>query len=236
MKAMILAAGRGERLRPLTDSLPKPLIAVAGKPLIEYHLEKLAAYGIKDVVINCAWLGHKLPEQLGSGERWGVNIHYSHEAQALETAGGIANALDLLGDEPFLVINGDIFIESLPDIKAAQSFMQHNQLAMWLWLVENPQHNPSGDFALEQTMLKALTAQQTGFTFSGMGIYHPKAFAEVGKGKAALGKLIKQWLVTKQVAGAVYPQYWCDVGTIERLNNLEKIIVQGEVNTNYLDQ
>ena len=119
MKAMILAAGRGERLRPITDTLPKPLVAINGKPLIEYHLEKLAAIGIKQVIINHAWLGHLLPETLGNGERWGLSIQYSAETEALETAGGIKQALSLLGTEPFLLLNGDIFIDELPDITQA---------------------------------------------------------------------------------------------------------------------
>lgn len=141
MKAMILAAGRGERLRPLTDSLPKPLVAAAGKPLIEYHLEKLAGAGIHEVVINTAWLGEKLVQTLGDGSRFGVAIQYSHEQEALETAGGILQALPLLGDEPFLVINGDIFIDSLPLLpeRLADGVLAH------VYLVDNPPQHPQGD-------------------------------------------------------------------------------------------
>ncbi|WP_394131299.1 N-acetylmuramate alpha-1-phosphate uridylyltransferase MurU [Shewanella maritima] len=239
MKAMILAAGRGERLRPLTDVVPKPLVEVAGKPLIEYHLEKLAKAGFKQVVINCAWLGHKLPERLGDGSRWGLSIAYSHEQQALETAGGIIQALKLLGDEPFFVINGDIFIEQLPNIKQLHASMMQQNAQIALWLVNNPVHNPSGDFFLNQqpdrdgdTWVDELEQEQLGVTYSGMGLYHPKIFTDLVPGRRALSPVIRDKIQQQQVLGQVYTHYWCDVGTIERMNTLEQDIVQGKVNTN----
>jgi MurNAc alpha-1-phosphate uridylyltransferase len=243
MKAMILAAGRGERLRPLTDTLPKPLVQVAGKALIVYHLEKLSAIGVTDVVINHAWLGHKLEQALGKGEAWGLNIHYSQEIQALETAGGIKQALPLLGDEPFLVINGDVFIDNLPQLPSASTlntlFLEHRCLG-YLWLVENPQQHANGDFgfvsrssvkAVTNTVVKpAVLAQQLSadraliqqaFTFSGIGIYHPMLFTLLPEGPIPLGPLLKDKMALGQVWGELHSGFWCDVGTVPRLSALE---------------
>lgn len=219
MKAMILAAGRGERLRPLTDTLPKPLVNVAGKPLIEYHLEKLAALGVKQVVINHAWLGHKLPEQLGDGQRWGLQINYSAETEALETAGGIKQALNFLGDEPFLVINGDIFIDYLPEVSLAYQRVAQHQADAFLWLVDNPQHHPVGDFAINAQAKLNLSDEQK-FTFSGLGIYHPRLFKNLPAGKQALGPLLKNAIAQQRIEGEHFSGYWCDVGTIARLEQL----------------
>ncbi|MGB6138664.1 MAG: nucleotidyltransferase family protein [Shewanella sp.] len=219
MKAMILAAGRGERLRPLTDTLPKPLVNVAGKPLIEYHLEKLAALGIKQVVINHAWLGHKLPEQLGDGQRWGLQISYSAETEALETAGGIKQALNFLGDEPFLVINGDIFIDFLPELSTAYQRVAQNKADAFLWLVDNPPHHPLGDFSISARAKLSLSDEQR-FTFSGLGIYHPRLFNDLPAGKQALGPLLKQAIAQQRIEGEHFSSYWCDVGTIGRLEQL----------------
>ena len=228
MKAMILAAGRGERLRPLTDTLPKPLVAVNGKPLIEYHLEKLAAIGIKQVVINHAWLGHLLPETLGNGERWGLSIQYSAEAEALETAGGIKQALSLLGTEPFLLLNGDIFIDELPDITQALLVLNQQQADAYIWFVDNPAHHPQGDFSLvtstqdidlETLSLVALEGEPR-FTYSGMGVYHPQMFAGLAEGSQPLGPLLRQSIAQEQIYGHCLTQYWCDVGTIARLDAL----------------
>ncbi|NKF49647.1 nucleotidyltransferase family protein [Shewanella sp. WXL01] len=215
MKVMILAAGRGERLRPLTDSCPKPLVEVNGKPLIEYHLEKLAKAGVAEVVINCAWQGHMLPETLGDGSRWGLSIQYSHESQALETAGGIKQALPLLGAEPFLVINGDIYIDDLPDFDRALTMLNQQGKQMFLWLVTNPEHHPSGDFSVNEGALSYQADNK--FTFSGMGIYHPCAFDSLEAGKAPLGPLMRVAMDQKQVIGQLHSGYWCDVGTTARL-------------------
>ena len=218
MKAMILAAGRGERLRPLTDCLPKPMVPVLGKPLIVYHIEKLAAIGIVDIVINHAWLGHKLVEALGDGSTFGVRIRYSAEESALETGGGIKRALPLLcedgSDEPFLVINGDVFIDALPPItQLAADRLAH------LWLVPNPEQHPNGDFALNGHQV-----QEHGdvkYTFSGMGIYHPALFHDTPQGVFALGPLLRSQMAQGRVSGALFNGFWCDVGTIARLQALE---------------
>ncbi|GGB61386.1 nucleotidyltransferase family protein [Shewanella inventionis] len=222
MKAMILAAGRGERLRPLTDTLPKPLVNVAGKPLIEYHLEKLAQLGVKEVVINHAWLGHKLPQVLGDGQRWGITIHYSGETEALETAGGIKQALPLLGTDPFLVINGDIFIDTLPgNLNWAVEQVSQGHAAAFLWLVDNPEHHPQGDFSVDAASTLSVNDSQK-LTFSGIGVYHPQFFNPVPAGKQALGPLLKEAISKQQVKGAYFNTYWCDVGTLARLEQLER--------------
>ncbi|MFB2753816.1 N-acetylmuramate alpha-1-phosphate uridylyltransferase MurU [Shewanella xiamenensis] len=222
MKAMILAAGRGERLRPLTDSLPKPLVPVLGKPLIVYHIEKLAAAGIVDIVINHAWLGHKLVETLGDGHAFGVKIQYSAEALALETGGGIKQALPLLitdgdSDAPFLVLNGDVFIDALPTIvPLADTALAH------LWLVPNPEQHPNGDFALEQGLARELGEQK--YTFSGMGLYRPSLFDGTPNGAFALGPLLRAKMADGLITGAHFNGLWCDVGTIARLQALESAL------------
>lgn len=218
MRAMILAAGRGERLRPLTDTLPKPMVPVLGKPLIVYHIEKLAALGIVDIVINYAWLGHKLVEALGDGSHLGVRIQYSAEEHALETGGGIKQALPLLceggSNEPFLVINGDVFIDALPPITPlAKGMLAH------LWLVPNPQQHPQGDFALSGDRVNELGDKK--YTFSGMGIYHPAFFNDSPAGAFALAPLLKAQMAEGRVTGALFDGLWCDVGTIPRLQALE---------------
>ncbi|PIW61431.1 N-acetylmuramate alpha-1-phosphate uridylyltransferase MurU [Shewanella sp. CG12_big_fil_rev_8_21_14_0_65_47_15] len=218
MKAMILAAGRGERLRPLTDTVPKPLVPVLGKPLIIYHIEKLAALGIVDIVINHAWLGHKLLETLGDGSAFGVNIRYSAEETALETGGGIKRALPLLcegeSDAPFLVINGDVFIDTLPPLlPLAEDALAH------LWLVPNPEQHPNGDFALVDNRVHK--QGDTKYTFSGMGIYHPSLFNGTPEGAFALGPLLRAQMAQGRVSGAMFKGLWCDVGTLSRLQTLE---------------
>lgn len=217
---MILAAGRGERLRPLTDALPKPLVAVAGKPLIEYHIERLAAAGFTDIVINCAWLADVLQQQLGDGSRFGVALHFSVETEALETGGGIKKALPLLGDEPFLVINGDIFIAHLPALpqQLAPDCLAH------LWLVANPPHHPAGDFALQSGKVHSDGTDK--FTFSGIGIYHPALFAECQQARFALGPVLRNAMAHGQVSGEMMSDYWCDVGTIVRLAEAEAFAKQ----------
>ena len=220
---MILAAGRGERLRPLTDVVPKPLVPVLNKPLIEYHIERLAKCGVQEIVINHAWLGHKLVEELGNGQRWGIELFYSEEKEALETAGGIKQALPILGDEPFLVINGDIYIDALPDFLSAFETMKQKQALAYLWLVDNPPHHPDGDFSLDQSQV--VLAQGESLTFAGMGIYHPKLFENLPLGKCALGPLLKQQIGLQQVMGCHFTPYWCDVGTLERLADVERYLL-----------
>jgi MurNAc alpha-1-phosphate uridylyltransferase len=240
MKAMILAAGRGERMRPLTDATPKPLLKVGGKPLIVWHLERLADAGFKDVVINHAHLGAQIEHTLGNGADWGLSIRYSPEKVALETAGGIANALDLLtnqGNEskPFLVVNGDIYTEiefrnlvsifntglqsnTQADSEGIKNVMAH------LVLVDNPPQHPNGDFAIEDNRLKNEGKQM--LTYSGVGVYHPHLFSGVIKGQPAkLAPLLRK-AIENNVATAQYHQgIWHDIGTPERLKSLDESLL-----------
>lgn len=214
MKAMILAAGRGERMRPLTDSLPKPLLAVGGKPLIVHHIEKLAAAGVTTLVINHAWLGHKLLEALGDGSAFGVQIHWSAEASALETAGGIVQALPLLGPAPFLVINGDTWLDL--DYRTLVTQPLGEDLAH-LWLVPNPPQHPGGDFSLNAGRVQDAPA----FTFSGVGLYDPAAFADLSPGARKLAPLLRDWMAQGRVGGSLLAGEWRDIGTVSRLRELD---------------
>jgi MurNAc alpha-1-phosphate uridylyltransferase len=214
MKAMILAAGRGERMRPLTDLLPKPLLAVGGKPLIVHHIEKLNAAGVTELVINHAWLGHKLVESLGDGSALGVTIHWSAEESALETAGGIVQALPLLGSAPFLVINGDTWLDL--DYRTLVSQPLGDDLAH-LWLVPNPPQHPAGDFALQGGRVMDTPA----FTFSGVGLYDPAAFAALAGGARKLAPLLRGWMAQGRVGGSLLAGEWRDIGTVERLRELD---------------
>ena len=227
MKAMILAAGRGERMRPLTDTLPKPLLSAGGKPLIVWHLLKLAQAGITEIVINHAWLGAKIEAALGDGYAFGVQLKYSPEVTALETAGGIATALDLLGTDPFLVINGDIWCDwnLLQAADIANQLTQHNALA-WLLMVPNPLHNPSGDFALNNSGLLSQSETQPGkLTFSGVGIYRPALFANTPKGQPArLAPLLRSAMDRQLVLGERFEGNWMDIGTPERLRELDECL------------
>jgi MurNAc alpha-1-phosphate uridylyltransferase len=221
MKVMILAAGRGERMRPLTDRTPKPLLPVAGKPLIVWHLERLARAGFRDIIINHAHLGDQIENLLGDGDAWGVHIRYSAEpVGALETAGGIANALPLLTNElstePFLVVNGDIYCDcdfaTLPGLAG-------NALAHLL-LVDNPPQHPDGDFTL--TDGKVGDGRTARLTFSGIGIYQPQLFAGITRGQPAkLAPLLQAAIAAGRVSGAHYRGRWVDVGTPERLAALD---------------
>ncbi|MGY6038310.1 N-acetylmuramate alpha-1-phosphate uridylyltransferase MurU [Aeromonas sp. AE23HZ002T15] len=215
MKAMILAAGRGERMRPLTDSLPKPLLAVGGKPLIVHHIEKLKAAGVTSLVINHAWLGHKLVEALGDGRQFGVRIQWSAEDSALETAGGIVQALPLLGAEPFLVINGDTWLEL--DYAALVNPPLGEDLAH-LWLVPNPPQHPDGDFALQAGRVLDAPA----LTFSGVGLYRPEAFGHLSAGARKLAPLLREWMAADRVGGSQLPGEWRDIGTVARLRELDE--------------
>lgn len=223
MKAMILAAGRGERMRPLTDTTPKPLLRAGGKPLIEWHIERLANAGLRHIVINHAWLGEQIKNTLGNGQKWGVSIQYSAEPQALETAGGIAQALPLLGPKPFLVINGDIWCDWNPAqaLAAAQQLQQQNKLA-WLMLVNNPPHHPKGDFAPQALQLEP-AAHKGLLTFSGIGIYQPRLFAALKAGiPAPLAPLLRTAIENHQALGHHYTGRWLDIGTPERLQALNQ--------------
>ncbi|MGL6386279.1 N-acetylmuramate alpha-1-phosphate uridylyltransferase MurU [Aeromonas caviae] len=220
MKAMILAAGRGERMRPLTDLLPKPLLAAGGKPLIVHHIEKLKAAGVTTLVINHAWLGHKLVAALGDGSALGVSIHWSAEESALETAGGIVLALPLLGREPFLVINGDTWLDL--DYRALVSQPLGEDLAH-LWLVPNPPQHPQGDFSLQAGRVLDTPA----LTFSGVGLYHPAAFAGLPCGARKLAPLLRDWMAQGRVGGSLLAGEWRDIGTVDRLRELDEKLLAG---------
>lgn len=219
---MILAAGRGERMRPLTDRTPKPLLPVAGKPLIIWHLERLARAGIHEIVINHAHLGDQIEALLGDGDAWNVALRYSAEPRgALETAGGIANALPLLGVEPFLVINGDIFCDW--DVVRAHAALPEGMLAH-LVLVDNPAHHTAGDFVLQGTKVSTSETAPDAprLTFSGIGIYRPELFAGIERGESAkLAPLLHAAITAGRISGEHYAGRWVDVGTPERLQALD---------------
>lgn len=219
MKAMILAAGRGERMRPLTDHTPKPLLTAAGRPLIEYTIKQLVAAGFDDIVINHAHLGLQIEQRLGNGSRFDANISYSAEGgQALETAGGIINALPLLGDEVFLVINGDI----ATDFPFAKLKNRPVDLAH-LILVSNPAHNPRGDFGLDHSgLVVSNNAEQ--FTFSGIGLYRPELFSDTPAGPSKLGPLLRHAIANGRVSGQKTNAFWMDIGTPERLQQLDSYL------------
>ncbi len=223
MKAMILAAGRGERMRPLTDSTPKPLLQVGGKSLIEHHLIALAQSGFKQVVINHAYLGKQIENALGDGTRYGVNILYSSEPEGgLETGGGIHHALPLLGDAPFLVINGDIWTDYplSPSIALKPDTLAH------LILVDNPPHHPEGDFGIDADN-RLHDKAGSRFTFSGIGLYHPDLFKQQKSGRFALAPLLRAAMLTDQVTGEHYRGQWIDIGTPQRLYKLDQQLRNG---------
>jgi MurNAc alpha-1-phosphate uridylyltransferase len=223
MKAMILAAGRGERMRPLTDSTPKPLLTVGGKPLIGYHLEALARAGLRDVVVNLSWLGGSIRQAIGTGERYGVRIAYSDEgANALETAGGIFKALPLLAPGPFLVVNGDIWT----DIDLGKLHLEDAADGR-LVLVSNPVQHPRGDFGLDGDSVVERDTDR--FTYSGVGMFRPELFAGCQPGKFPLLPLLKRAIAAGKLRGQLHRGEWNDVGTPERLAELERRLA-GELN------
>lgn len=217
MKAMILAAGRGERMRPLTDRTPKPLLEVRGKPLIVHLIERLAAAGIREIVINIAHLGEQIVDALGDGSAWGAHIVYSDERAegALESAGGIVKALPLLGDDPFLVVNADVWSDYPFD--AAREL---GEALAHLVLVPNPDHNPEGDFALEAGSVR--NGGEAKETFSGIGYYAPELFRGLAYGKRALGPLLRGIVDSGVISGELYRGEWRDIGTPERLAALNR--------------
>ena len=240
MRALILAAGRGERMRPLTDVTPKPLLAVGGKPLIVWHLERLAAVGIRDVVINLAWLGDRIEAALGDGAAFGMRIRYSQEGEALETAGGIARALPLLTHQgrdasPFLVISGDTWSDF--DYGRARTIAQQMTAfgaRCWCVMVTNPGHHGRGDFRLDAGRLQlagtaspALPSTVPGaktdtLTYAGIGLYDPAGFAEVDPNrKAALRPWLDAAIAAGRAAGEFHAGRWHDIGTVERLQSLD---------------
>ena len=213
--AMVLAAGRGERMRPLTDTVPKPLLTVRGKPLIVWHLEKLSRLGVKHVVINLAWLGNQIRAALGDGASWRLQIRYSEEREgALETGGGIFQALPWLGAQPFLVVNADVFT----DLDFASLQIAPDALAQ-LVLVANPRHHPNGDFALVDGRVQEQGAAH--WTYSGIGLYRPELFAGCSAGRFPLLRLLRRAIAARRLHGQVFEGTWSDVGSVERLAALQ---------------
>jgi len=224
MRAMILAAGLGKRMRPLTLTTPKPLLPVAGKALIEYHIERLVAAGITEIVINHAWLGSQIEQALGDGERYGAQLFYSAEDEPLETAGGIRRALPLLtegGDEQFLVVNGDVFTNyDFSQLRACKGLAH-------LVLVANPEHNPAGDFALVDGQVAMAGSEK--LTFSGISVLHASLFAGLAEGAAALAPLLREAMAQQQVSGEFFDGFWSDIGTPERLAQVDCAVKEHKI-------
>ena len=224
MKAMILAAGRGERMRPLSDSIPKPLIPAGGQPLIAHLIERLARAGLTELVVNVSHLADLVERGLGDGSNFGVRITYSREEQALETGGGIAFALPLLGNGPFLVVNSDIFSDfDFARLASAATTLGAPGALAHLILVDNPPHHPQGDFCLAGR--KITTTDGRRLTFSGIGVYAPELFAGVRRGsRCQLAELLRSAMAQGAVTGEHHRGLWMDIGTPERLSELERIL------------
>lgn len=222
MKAMILAAGKGERLRPLTLHTPKPLVQAAGMPLIEYHVRALAAAGFDELLINHAWLGRQIEDYLGDGARFGLSIHYSAEGEPLETGGGIFRALPVLGEEPFLVVNGDIFTDyPFAALRRPLAGLAH------LVLVDNPAHHPGGDFALCAERVGEAQADRPSLTYSGIAVLSPQLFDGCQPGSFKLAPLLRRAMAAGRVTGERFGGRWVDVGTHERLAEVERLLALG---------
>lgn len=225
MKAMILAAGRGERMRPLTDALPKPLLPVGDKTLIEHHIVRLQAAGCSEVVINTGWLGELLPEKLGDGSRYNLKIQYSPEPLgALETGGALRHALPLLGEAPFLLVNGDVWTD-FPFARLCERELSAKQL-FHIVLVPNPKQHPRGDFALQGQRLVA--DGEPRYTYSGIGVYRPELIVNQPEGRFPLAPLLRTAIDEGRAGGELYSGDWRDIGTPERLALLQ----QEQSNTN----
>jgi len=229
MKAMIFAAGRGERMRPLTDTCPKPLLKVRGRPLIVWHVLNLVRAGITDIVINHAHLGHMIEEALGDGNKYGARIVYSHEPKALETAGGIANARHLLGEEPFLAISADIYapyfdfsqvLDALPERDMlGQPIPPEKRDIAWLYLTPNPWHNPEGDFGLN--MYSLTNDGNPKWNFANIGVYRPEMFDGIAPGEVMrIGPLMRTFIEQGRIGGEIYTGPWVNVGTVGQLEEL----------------
>ena len=211
MRAMILAAGRGERLRPLTDSVPKSLVEVRGESLLERHLENVRAAGIRNVVINLGWLGEQIVQRVGSGKRYGLDVIYSEEGDnILETGGGIHKALPHLGSDPFLVVNADIYTDMpVPDIQLGDSYLGH------LVMVPTPDYRSRGDFDIEEGLIR--NSENAVHTFSGVAVYRPEFFSDCEAGRFPLAPMLRDAADRGQLSGSLYEGLWADVGTPERL-------------------
>ncbi len=229
MKAMIFAAGRGERMRPLTDTCPKPLLTIRGRPMIVWQILNLVRAGITEIVINHAHLGHLLEQTLGDGAQLGAQLRYSAETTALETAGGIAQARHLLGEQPFLAISGDIYMPHF-DFEQVKTVLEDNDPwgnplpldqrdVAWLYLVKNPAHHPDGDFALNSFAIANEGSPM--YTFANIGVYRPQMFDAITPGeRVKLGPLLREYVARGQVGGEIYRGEWVNVGTVEQLEQL----------------
>ena len=219
---MILAAGRGERMRPLTDACPKPMLPAAGKPIIVWTIEALARAGFRELVINVSHFGEVIENGLGDGRRWDVAISYSRESEPLETAGGIATALPLLGEEPFIVVNGDIYCDF--DFARLRKVLETPEAPLaHLVLVANPPHHPRGDFALDGR--RVLNTGEPMHTFSGVGAYRPELFAPIAPHtRAQLATLLRPCIDAGRITGETHAGRWSDIGTPERLRALEALL------------
>lgn len=227
VKAMILAAGFGKRMQPLTLKTPKPLLTVAGKPLIVYHLERLAAAGFKDVVINVSYLAQQIINRIGDGSEWGLTIEYSTELSPLETAGGIRNAMPLLGNAPFLLVNGDVWcdfdfrFDTDPMQLAAETFGVKGEVMAHLLLVPNPEFNPHGDFDFDAESTRIVHSKGA-YTYAGISVIRPSLLTQVLTKEDRLGKLFQACLHTHCITGQAHQGHWVDVGTPERLRQLNQ--------------
>jgi MurNAc alpha-1-phosphate uridylyltransferase len=218
MKAMILAAGRGERMRPLTDTVPKPLLSVGGRPLIEHHIDALACAGIQELVVNLSWCGDQIRDFLGNGSKYGLRVAYSDEGpEALETGGGIYHALSLLGSEPFWLVNGDVYCEfRYTPLNLETGVLGH------LVMVSNPDHHPDGDFCLEHGRVRSRGGNTT--TYSGLAFLHPGLFKDSSAGKFPLAPLLIKAMNQDAMTGEHFDGLWVDVGTPGRLGELNQIL------------
>lgn len=217
MKAFILAAGRGERMRPLTDKTPKPLLKIRGEPIIVHTIRRLCLAGVSELVINVSYLADQIEAELGNGSNWGAEIKYSRELVALETAGGVVQALPLLGDAPFILVNGDIWTDF--DFTQLRNRQLKNSLGH-LVMVENPAHNPGGDFFLGGEKLSLEEGER--LTYSGIGLYSPKLFVELAPGKRPLAPILRQAISNSQLSAEIFTGSWEDIGTPERLEQLNQ--------------
>lgn len=224
MKAMILAAGFGKRMLPLTRETPKPLLQVGGRTLIDWHLQRLADSGFTEVVINHHHLGEQLERALGDGSRWGLRIHWSPEREILETAGGIHKALPLLGGEPFAVINGDIWTDY--DFRRLRGALPPGCLGH-LVLVPDAPHNPDGDFSLDEAGLAGVDASSRRYTFSGISVLHPALFRDVPPGHRPLVELLRPAMARMRISGELFRGRWHDIGTPGRLAALDTALHEG---------
>ena len=215
VKAMILAAGKGERMRPLTEHFPKPLLTVNGSTLLERHITALVAAGISDIVINVSYLAHQIIDFCGDGSRWGCSIEFSIEDEPLETAGGVIQALPLLGTEPFLLVSADV----MTDVDYRE-LIEHKLASDWasLVLVPNPQHHPKGDFGLSAGRIVQAATEMDSFTYSGVGLVSPELFHSLDAGKRRIRPVFDRAIESNRLGGQVWSGAWSDVGTPERLD------------------